>query len=251
MGWAWYLVSLLPVIGLVQAGTQGRADRYTYLPLVGVFVAVAWALPGASEGVARASALRRVAQVAAGAAVLAAALVSHAQAAHWRDTPAVWQRAIAVTDDNALAWGNLGVHHLTSGQPMAAVTALEQAVRIDPRAASHWVDLGAAYRASGRLGEARDAFVRATQLAPRHRDAAFQLGVTLLSAGDPFAAVAALERTVEIDPRHAGAWAALAVANATIGDPSRARAAAEQVRGLAPGLAAEVDAQLAAMGLLR
>ena len=241
VGWAWYLVTLLPVIGVVQVGAQARADRYTYVPLVGVFMAVAWSLPlWRSSSVAR-----RVAAAGVAAVLVVAAMAARAQTRHWRDTVALHEHAIAVTGDNALAWGNLGVHHLSRGRVEEAIGALRQAVTIAPRSASHWLDLGAAYRASGKLADARDAFARAAELAPGNRDAAFQLGMTHLIAGDPRGAIGELERAVGLDARHPGAWAALAVACALIGDEPRSRAAAQRVRELAPELAHEVDWQLA------
>src|SRR5207248_1752595 len=104
VGWLWYLVTLAPVIGIVQVGEQARADRYTYIPLIGVFVAVAWL---AGEWAERSAGRAKFAATVS-AVVLALLTVRTAvQVGVWRDSETLWTHAAAVTDDNWLAWNHL------------------------------------------------------------------------------------------------------------------------------------------------
>ena len=105
-GVLWYLVTLVPVLGLVQVGGQSMADRYTYVPLIGIFVAVVWTFAAAVEREPR---LRAPLVIAAGAAVLALVLVTGRQLAYWRSNEALYERALAVTQGNWIAHNNLGL----------------------------------------------------------------------------------------------------------------------------------------------
>jgi len=105
VGWFWYLVTLIPVVGLVQVGFQAMADRYTYVPLIGVFVAVAWGVPSLPWPQ---SLRRQILGTAAVLAVAASASVARRQVEHWRDSFTLFEHAIAVVEDNGLAWRNLG-----------------------------------------------------------------------------------------------------------------------------------------------
>ena len=96
VGWLWYLGTLVPVIGLVQVGRQAMADRYTYVPLIGIFIAVAWAVPALT---AKARAGRLAIGAAAVAILIACTAVTRAQVEHWRSNQALWSRALAVTLD--------------------------------------------------------------------------------------------------------------------------------------------------------
>jgi hypothetical protein len=128
-GWLWYLGSMVPVIGLVQVGQQAMADRYAYIPFLGLFLIVVWLL-------ADASANRRVAQIALSCvtvAVLSAySYLSYQQAGYWRDTVTLFSRAVEVTPNNVVAETDLGAGYLEKGLPGFAVPHLVKAVRLDP-----------------------------------------------------------------------------------------------------------------------
>jgi protein O-mannosyl-transferase len=104
-GWLWYVGTLVPVIGLVQVGDQSMADRYTYIPLIGLFVAIAW---GAVELAARWQYGRIALPAAALLALLGCAAVARAQVGYWSDSTALWRRALEVTEGNYVAHKNLG-----------------------------------------------------------------------------------------------------------------------------------------------
>ncbi len=178
-GWGWYLVTLLPVIGLVQVGRQGVADRYAYLPLVGVFLALAWSLPAAS-------ALSRAAAAAgASAAVISLAVAARAQVETWRDTASLFSHATAVDPDNWLAWGSLGVWHFDGGRRDEALRAFLEAVRAAPWDADGWANVAACHAAEGRWGQAADALERAVALRPGDEDDLGHLAIAAARAGRP------------------------------------------------------------------
>jgi protein O-mannosyl-transferase len=196
-GWLWFGVTLLPVIGLVQVGQQGMADRYTYVPLVGVFVALVWLVPEAwlaprARGVALAGATL--------AATVALAGVARAQTAHWRDTFALFDHAARVTEGNWLAWKNLGTVHHERGETQLALDAFERSARARPDQADIWFNLGVEHAALDRYREAAECFRRATLLEPADRETWFALGISRAMLGQAGGAAEATERLRAIDP---------------------------------------------------
>ena len=139
----------MPVIGLVQIGTQPTADRYTYIPLLGLFVAIAWA---ADDGLSRLAPRRLAIELAAAAAlVLALAAVAHAQVKTWRDSVAVWQHALEVTHGNYGAENNLGDALARRGQRDAAIAHFRAALLMRPDFIYAHDNLGVALAAQGHL----------------------------------------------------------------------------------------------------
>lgn len=153
VGWCWFVVTLLPVIGLVQVGEQWWADRYAYVPLVGVHVAVAF-------GLARLVAIRpgwRTPVVATSLAALAAlAAVTWRQVAYWQDDEALYERALAVTTENYMAHNNLGLAQLEAGRAAEAEQHFRDAVRIRPADPKARVNLGIALARQGELAAGRE-----------------------------------------------------------------------------------------------
>lgn len=133
VGWLWFLGLLVPTLGLVQVGAQAHADRYTYLPLTGLAIAVAWGAPDllAALGVG-AGARRRALALAGVAAVAALAGASRGELRYWRNSEALFRRALAVTERNDIAHAHLGAALLARGQGTLAVQHWEEAVRLRP-----------------------------------------------------------------------------------------------------------------------
>ncbi|HET6923659.1 MAG TPA: tetratricopeptide repeat protein [Anaeromyxobacteraceae bacterium] len=174
VGWLWYLVALLPTIGLVQVGLQGMADRYTYLPLVGIFVALAWL---AAEA-AGASGPRRIAVASACLGlVLACAAVSRRQVETWRDSFTLFGHALEVTRDNWLALRNLGVAQQDAGRPAEAIANLEASLQLMPHDGQAWMNLGISYASVGRHHEAARCLQRAAEMRPDDDHVWFNLGI--------------------------------------------------------------------------
>jgi tetratricopeptide (TPR) repeat protein len=163
VGWIWFLVTLLPVIGLIQAGAQSHADRYMYLPMIGLTIAIAWGLADWLER----RGWSQTALAAGATAVCAAwAMVTFVDVNYWRDSIAIFERAIQVTDRNAIAYNNLGSALWDQGRLTEALPKFEMAVMIQPQAPEKQDNLGSALTAAGRFEEAQVHLERALQLSP-------------------------------------------------------------------------------------
>ena len=209
IGWCWFVVTLLPVIGLVQAGAQARADRYMYEPMVGLCIMAAWA----ARDVLRAKPGWRVpAGVLAGAALAALGAAAWAQAAYWENSGTLFRHALAVTDGNYLAEHNLGVYLLE--QPdglMGALAHLDRAVALNPQSTRAHSDLGNALaRVPGREREAIAEYRAAIRLDPTAAIPHNNLANTLARAGQAPEAVAEYREAIRLDPQYAEARANLA-----------------------------------------
>jgi Flp pilus assembly protein TadD len=184
VGWAWYGVMLIPVIGLVQVGMQPRADRYTYLPMVGICIAVSW---GAHELSARwiPSAPRRPVALATGGGLAVAVLASATfmQLGHWRNSEALFSRALRVTGDNAVARNGLGLVLLETGRLEPAIEHFREAVRIQPGYAEAHTNLGAALAKLGSSEEALAHYREAVRLRPDDPTLRTALGAALIAQG--------------------------------------------------------------------
>ncbi|MFT3916770.1 MAG: tetratricopeptide repeat protein [Anaeromyxobacteraceae bacterium] len=190
-GYAWFLVTLLPVAGLIQVGLQGMADRYTYVPLVGPAVAIAWS---AGELAARSQAWRRGVVAAAVGCLLVLATLTVRQVSTWEDSFTVYGHALRVTDDNYLALKALGAAHGEARRPEAALPLLEQAVALMPSDAHAWMNLGLCQAMLGKPGEGLASLRRAAALRPGDDAIWFNLGLTAALSGAPKEAQAALQR---------------------------------------------------------
>jgi len=180
VGWLWYLGALLPVIGIVQVGFQARADRYTYLPLVGIFILLAWGVPDLL-----AQRRRLVTALALGSALAAGALAAQ-QTAYWRESIPLFERAIEVTGENALAEHNLAAAYYQRNQPGDLERALAhyaEAVRIDPGYASAANSLAGVLHRLGRTEEAIERWSQLLQVRPRATAALCNLCGALAQVG--------------------------------------------------------------------
>jgi protein O-mannosyl-transferase len=264
VGWLWYLVMLAPVIGLVQVGEQAMADRYTYLPMIGIAIALAFGLRDAV--IARPALLRPVA-IAAAVVLLSCAVRSAQQLRVWENGRLVFEHALAVTERNYFAHNhlgralenrgeleaaseqytaaiqirpspgalsNLGNTLAKQGRYSEAVTRFEQALAIDSDFADAHSNLGLVYAMMNEPDPAKEHYLRAIALAPDSVPPRFNLGSLLVRYGDPESGRRQLERVLELDPQHAEAANNLGVALVAVGRPLDAIAAYERVIALAP-----------------
>ena len=202
VGWFWYLIVLVPMIGLVQVGTQAMADRYTYISLIGLFIAIAWVIPAG----------RRSLTIAPIAAVAVLAVCTWSQAGHWRDSVTLWTHTLEVTRENTVAHYNLGLEMQRLGRTEEAVHQYEQAVRINPRDAESFNNLGEAYRTLGRPDTATDEYRKAIAAKPDYADAYNGLGAAYGQLGETREAIDAFREAVRLDPDLDEAQVNLAVA---------------------------------------
>lgn len=208
VGWFWYLGTLVPVIGLVQVGAQARADRYTYIPLIGIFLIVAWGIPD----LLRRWSLHKFAIAVAGAGILAlSAFASTVQVRHWASNSELWTHAIDVTTDNDVAHNNLGPDLAAAGKLDEAVAHFREAIRINPTYADAHSNLGLALASQRRLGEAVLHYREAIRLFPGHARAHANLAVALQALGRTDDAIRELEAALKLNPDNARVRAALAI----------------------------------------
>jgi tetratricopeptide (TPR) repeat protein len=160
MGWAWFGVTLVPMIGLIQVGTQGHADRYMYVPMIGLLIAVAW---GLSCLFAALRAPRWLGPVLAAGVLLALSMASYRQAGHWRNTIQLFSHALEATGANPVAHRGLGVTYWLEGETALGEEHLRQAVQLDPRWSDARLALALALNQSGRFQEAEQHFLQARE----------------------------------------------------------------------------------------
>ncbi len=265
-GWFWFLGMLVPVLGLVQVGSQAHADRYTYLPAVGLAIALAYGI----SDLVRARPALRVPMLAGALLALGALLAAtRAQAGVWRDDRSLYEHALAVTESNHLAHANLGWMHFVARDYDAAATHLSAATRIHAADPAPWLNLGLTLLRSDRLEEARSALEHARALAPHDArvhsnlgEAFFraddferaasaygaaiaarpdfapdrvQLGFVLLRRGQNGEAVASFEAAAALAPDDPEPQYGLSVAALLRGDDVEARDAAQRALDIAPG----------------
>ncbi len=214
VGWLWFAGMLVPVIGLLQVGSQGRADRYTYLPSIGLFVAVVWevcALVRRRERPARRPGATRAVLAAAALLVIASlAVAARAQVATWRDSLTLFRHALAVTERNLLAEMRVGTELARRGDHAGAERHLRAAVRIAPGAPRPQAALGRWLHERGRPGEALPHLRQASRLRPRDARLQLRLGIVLAELGRTEEARARFRRALELNPGLEGARRRLA-----------------------------------------
>jgi tetratricopeptide (TPR) repeat protein len=230
VGWLWYVGTLVPVIGLVQVGGQSMADRYTYVPLIGIFLALAWSVPDSRRS-------GSLGIVTAGVLVVVLgwlAMYSWFQLKFWRNETTVWHHALEVTENNPMAEDHWGSLMLRMGEVEEAEQHLKRSIMLDPTFSAPYFHLGALRLWQGRLDESEELLSSAAKIRPTnpqyhdwlgqlslHRGrwdtAAAQfrqaikltplaaeyhcnLGFTLDAQGDHEAAAAAYARGVQLDP---------------------------------------------------
>ena len=234
VGWFWYLVTLTPVIGLVQVGSQARADRYTYIPTVGLSIALAW---GAAEFVRSRPRLRTAMAAAAVASCLACAALTWRQAGFWQDTISLFRHSLSVTSGNFLGYNILGVALRDRGRLEEAITSYREALKIHPQFEEALVNLSRALSEQGRADEALTHVAAAAQIKPNDVEAQYNLGTELADRGRFAEAVEALQIAVRLKPDYAKAHANLGSALANLGRLDEAITQFNEALRIDPGLA--------------
>jgi tetratricopeptide (TPR) repeat protein len=163
VGWLWFLVTLMPVNGLVQVGGQALADRYTYLPYIGLFIMVSW---GAFDLTANWHHRRVWRPLGAGVIISACLLATWLQAGHWRDSEKLINHALQVTEDNYMAYNHLGIHFLNQDRLDPAMDMFQKTVRIKPTYSHAYNNMGVVLAKRGDLDEAVEEFKKALELNP-------------------------------------------------------------------------------------
>jgi protein O-mannosyl-transferase len=202
MGWLWYCGTLVPVIQLVQTGSHAMADRYTYIPSLGVLMMVIW---GACELVRRWR-YQVIALSVAGLAVLALCTVlTRRQIGYWQDSETLFRHALAVTENNHFAHNNLGTALIEKGQPDEALKHYQEAVRLQPDAAMAHYNLGTTLIKAGQTDEAIRQFREAIHLKPDDAKTRNNLGMAFVTRGQLDEAIRQFQEVLRLNPNHVDA----------------------------------------------
>jgi hypothetical protein len=196
-GWFWYIVTLLPVIGLVQIGSQSMADRYTYVPLVGPFIAAAWGVPDLLN---RFRPGRLSLGISASVVLCILATATWFQVGHWKNSAALYDHALEVTRDNWMAHHNLANDLLQHGEIEGAYGHYLEAVRIRPFHPYANTSLGWIYSQQGRHENAIAHYRKALQGDRSYAEAHYQLGLVLSQEGDRDGAIRHFSEALRLRP---------------------------------------------------
>jgi Flp pilus assembly protein TadD len=197
-GWLWYLVTLLPVIGLVQVGFQSMADRYTYVPFIGLFVITSWGAADLSVACCR---WRNAIIAAAAGLVLCCCAITNHQLGYWKDNITLFTHAIDITTNNNRAHEMLAFAYDKAGNPERAVTEYSEALRIRPDIVNVHHLLGDLLdQKLGRTAEALKHYEAMVRLNPQNPNGHFRMGSALQKLGKTQEAVTEYYKTLEIDP---------------------------------------------------
>lgn len=278
VGWCWFVGMLVPVLGLVQVGIQAYADRYTYLPMIGVSAALIWTLSAALSAWPPRNLVLGAAAAAATAACIA---MTAAQVKYWRNTETLFTHSLEVTKDNAFAHNNLGVYFMQHGDPrnpgdkthfFKAIEHAGEALRISPRYTDPHSTLAICYGETGQIEPARQEyevalkneperaelrhghavvlarqdkwdescaeFARAVKIRPVYPEAQYNWGLTLMRMGKPEEAVPHLEEALKQRPGYNLAHITLGNAYMHLTRCADARASYQQYLKASPGNAA-------------
>jgi tetratricopeptide (TPR) repeat protein len=268
IGWLWYLGTLVPVIGLFQAGPQEMADRFTYVPMIGVLIMVAWGIPDSLRNWGH---RKIVLGAVAGITILTCAGLTRGQVQLWRDSITLFAHTLKVTTGNyithnnmgtalsdqgkieeaithyrsalriapryAKAWNNLGIAYEASDRSAKAIEVYQEALRLDPNDAETWSNLGSAYGKSGQSAKAIEAIEQALRIDPTYDEAWNNLGNAYGRNGETAKAIEALQKAIRINPRQTRAWNNLGIAYAESGRTAEAIEAFQRSLGIKPGQA--------------
>lgn len=193
VGWFWYLITLVPVIGFIQLGSMARADRYTYLPLTGIFISVTWFFADIFS--------KRKALLSSLAVVVAVVFIvcSSFQIQYWRNDFTLFQHAIAVTENNYKAYHGLGMAYYKLGNKSQAVEHIRHSLMLKNNDRAH-NDLGFIYMGQGAVAEAEREFREAIRLRPNNANAHYNLGAALAVSGKYEEANQQFQEVLRLDP---------------------------------------------------
>lgn len=199
VGWLWYLGMLVPVIGLIQAGAQARADRYTYLPQIGLCLALGWGIAELTKS------WRYRRPVLAATAFIALSMLmgrTWDQTKIWRDSETLWTHALAVTSHNDTAHNNLGIALSRKGDADNALLHFEEVAEIKPNRRKLHYNMAIALLQKGKIDDAIANYEKELEIQPEFAEAHNNLGILLAQKGRTAEAIAHLQKALEIEPRY-------------------------------------------------
>src|SRR6266487_3209642 len=216
-GWLWYLGMLVPVIGLVQVGWQGRADRYTYLPQIGLYIAITWTVADLTALWRR---QRTILTVAALLTIVVLSWSAWIQTWYWRDSETLFKHALAVTTNNDVAENNLGIEYLRQGNVDGAISLLQTAVDLRPDNSPGHENLAKALLQKGKVADALIHYRKLLELQPDNIEVHNIVGTVLIQQGHIREGVEEWQKVLVIQPDNGNAMSNLAWVFATSPDES-------------------------------
>jgi protein O-mannosyl-transferase len=234
VGWLWYLGTLVPVIGLVQVGTESMADRYTYIPCIGLLLALVWGLHEVLRPLRRRVAVETALAALAG---LCCIVITRQQIARWRDTETLFRHALAVTTGNYIAHNNLGTALDKQERFAEAAAEFRKAIQENPDYAQAHNNLGIVLGEQGQLDQATTQYLKAIELKPTYPNPYNNLGLALSQQGRLDEAMRHFAQAIALQPDYADAHYNLAQALARAGRLNEAIVEYRQTLKLQPGSA--------------
>ena len=245
IGWFWFLGMLVPMIGLIQVGAQPHADRYTYLPQIGLFLGVVWVV---AAFIKKWQQRREVTAALAGAVVITLVIISYRETSYWLNSETLWQRTLAHTEKNHIAENNLGDTLALQNRFEEAKGHYQNALQIFPLYAKATNNLGYTLWKLGDKSHAIDLYLKALQISPELASAHTNLGVSLADGGNPTEAIKHFREALRISPGLVEARYNLASALVQIGQGDEAVVQLREAQRLDPNNE-EVKSRLRALGL--
>jgi protein O-mannosyl-transferase len=197
VGWCWFLVTLVPVIGLVQVGGQSMADRYTYIPLIGLFIMAGWLIPELASGWRH---RQEILVITAVVIISASAAATWRQLGYWKDSITLFRHTLEVTTGNYLILNNYGIALADRGDLDGAISAYREALRVWPNSSNAHINLGATLARQGKFDEAIGQYTEALRLQPDYALAYANLGKALAGLGRTGEAIGQYEHALKLDP---------------------------------------------------
>jgi tetratricopeptide (TPR) repeat protein len=231
VGWLWYVGTLIPVIGIVQVGAQARADRYTYVPLIGLFMIAAWGIP---ELLKKWRYRKEVLFASSTIILLCCFTVTWAQVGYWRNSVTLFDHALKVTDRNTRAYINLAAAYNDLGNYRKTIEACDEAIRLDTRFEKAYYDRGLAYSRLGNYRQAIGDYDRAIKLNPKYTKAYNNRGIANDILGNHKQAIDDLDGAIRLNPKYAEAYYNRGIAYGRLGNYKQALGDFDRAIGLNP-----------------
>ena len=235
VGWLWYLVMLVPVIGVIQVGLQGRADRYTYLPQIGLYIALTWLVFDLTASWRNREFVLAPAAV---AVVVTLSILSWKQTTHWRDTESLWSYTLSVTPDSDVAHTGLAGILFVQGRVDEAIEHYRRAIEMRSGNSGAQHGLATALAQQRKVDEAIEHYKKALELQPDNIEASNDLALLFVHRGDYADAIAQWQNSLRYEPDDGNAlnnlaWALATCTDAQLRDPPKAIELAQRANRLA------------------
>ena len=215
VGWFWFTGTLIPVIGLVQVGNQALADRYTYVPLIGLFVMAAWGIPKIAGKWRRG---KEVLAAASALCLLCLVILTHVQVGWWRDNFTLYDHALSVTKNNWTIHYNRGNALFLRGDYAKAIEDFSRTVEIHPRYANAYYNRGVSCQSIGKYRQAIDDYSKTVGIDPEYVGAYLNRSIIYAKIGDYMKSINDLETVIKLDPSNTGAFLQMGLSYGEAGD---------------------------------